>query len=84
MTMSRRDTPTWFAARPTPGAAYMVSIMSSMSCCNGASIVSIGVVALRSTSSPYLRMGRMATVRVHPFFFRLSIIASTVCCARFL
>src|SRR5215216_77394 len=40
----------------------MVSIMSSMSVCSGASMVSMGSVGLRSTSSPYLRMGRMATL----------------------
>ena len=36
MTAICSDTPTWFAARPTPGAAYMVSIMSSISCLKAA------------------------------------------------
>ena len=31
MTTTRRSTPTWGAARPTPSASYMVSNMSSMS-----------------------------------------------------
>ena len=31
MVMSRSGTPTWIAARPMPGASYMVSSMSSAS-----------------------------------------------------
>jgi hypothetical protein len=36
---------------------------------------------LRSTSLPYLTIGRTAKTYA-PFFFRFSIIASTVCFAR--
>src|SRR5689334_21254027 len=44
-----------------PGAAYIVSIMSSMNFCTPASMSRTGCVGTRSTSSPYLRIGRTGT-----------------------
>src|SRR5438128_2868638 len=60
MTMSRFETPTWFAARPTPGAAYMVTTMSSISFCSASSKSVTGAVGRRRTSSPNLMIGKTA------------------------
>src|SRR5215212_5339835 len=48
-------------ARPTPGAAYMVSIMSSISFWSGSSISTTGWAGRRRTSAPYFTIGRTAT-----------------------
>src|SRR5436305_8616295 len=58
ITASRFPIPIWFAASPTPGAAYIVSTMSSISFCSAESISPTGCVGLRKTGSPYLTMGR--------------------------
>ena len=47
MAMSRRGTPTWIAARPMPGAAYMVSSMSSIKRRRSSSMRSIGALLAR-------------------------------------
>ena len=57
---SRFGTPTWIAARPMPGAAYIVSNMSSISVCRPASIASTGVDTVRSRGSGVSMIGRMA------------------------
>src|SRR6516162_2972142 len=56
----RRCTPTWLAARPVPGAAYMVSIMDSTSVATAPSMFSTSRVRSFRTGSPYWRMGRSA------------------------
>ena len=50
-TKTRNDTPTCGAANPIPGAAYMVSIMSSISCYSASSMCSTGCALRRSTPS---------------------------------
>ena len=50
-TKTRNDTPTCGAASPMPGAAYMVSIMSSISCCSASSMRSTGCALRRNTPS---------------------------------
>src|SRR5688500_13780353 len=54
------DRPTCGAASPTPGASYMVSIMSSAIFRSAWSKGSTGRAGWRSTGSPSCRMGRMA------------------------
>src|SRR5207244_3253823 len=58
-TNRRRGTPTCGAANPTPGAAYMVSIMSSMRRSVSDVIASTGVARSWRIGSPYLRIGRI-------------------------
>src|SRR5688572_2247317 len=53
--------PTCVAARPTPGAAYIVWIMSSTSCCSPSSNAVTGSAARWSGGSPYRKMGRSIT-----------------------
>src|SRR5690606_5303124 len=55
-TMTRRLMPTCGAARPTPSAAYMVSIMSSMRRRRLSSISATGSAFWRSTGSPRRRI----------------------------
>ena len=50
-TKTRNDTPTCGAANPIPGAAYMVSIMSSISYYSASSMCSTGCALRRSTPS---------------------------------
>src|SRR6266545_2792153 len=59
-TNSRMDRPICGAASPTPGASYIVSIMSSTSRNRATSNCSTGFAGCRSTGSPSCRMGRMA------------------------
>src|SRR5687767_16005525 len=54
----RWGTPTWGAARPMPGAAYMVSIMSLTSRSSSESKRVTGSAGAWSGRSPYLRIGR--------------------------
>src|SRR5687767_15549977 len=54
----RWGTPTWGAARPMPGAAYMVSIMSLTSRSSSESKRVTGSAGACSGRSPYLRIGR--------------------------
>ena len=54
MVTTRRGTPTWTAARPMPGAAYMVSSIESMSLRRSSSTRSTGALFMRS-----LRSGRV-------------------------
>ena len=61
MTMTRSGTPTWLAARPTPGAARIVSIMSSISFWMDASIFRTLFAFWRSTGSPATLIGSTAT-----------------------
>ena len=58
-TKTARGTPIWGAASPTPGASYMVSIMSSTSRRTPASMSLTGVAGIRSTGSPNERMGKI-------------------------
>ena len=60
MTISRRETPICGAARPMPGASYMVASMSSISRRSSASTRSMGFAFLRRIGSGMVRMGRMA------------------------
>src|SRR6185503_19253223 len=61
ITMTRRGTAIWGAARPMPGAAYIVSIMSSRRARMVSSILSTGVEGACRIGCPYLMMGRRAT-----------------------
>src|SRR5690606_22146691 len=61
-TAIRSPTPIWGAAKPTPGASYMVSFMSSTSLRILSSISSTGFAGVRNTGSPNFRMGKMAIV----------------------
>src|SRR5262249_33311469 len=65
-TNRRRGSPTCGAASPMPGAAYIVSIMSSMS--RSSSAVNDSISRARSWSgvSPYLRIGRIIFERHSP------------------
>jgi hypothetical protein len=56
MTMMRWCTLTWVAARPMPGAAYMVSSMSSISWPSSASKVATGAARVRRRGSGNSRM----------------------------
>src|SRR5690606_22088496 len=58
-TKMRSGTPTCGAARPMPGAAYMVSIMSLISRSISMVRSPTGCAGWWSTSSPYLRIGRI-------------------------
>ena len=60
-TNSRRSTPTWLAASPTPFAAAIVSNMSSTSVRTVSSTVPTGRVGVWSTGSPTMRMRRTVT-----------------------
>src|SRR5262245_58998829 len=57
ITMTRRGTAIWGAARPMPGAAYIVSIMSATSVRMSPSISPTGSEGRCSSSCPYLTMG---------------------------
>src|SRR4029077_15586830 len=59
-TITRFSTPTCGAARPMPGAAYMVSSISSMSWRTSASTVSTGLDFFLRRGSGAVRMGRRA------------------------
>src|SRR4051794_24700051 len=52
-------TPTWTAARPIPGAAYIVSNMSATSVFSSWSNVSTGLEICRRTGSGVSKIGRM-------------------------
>src|SRR5438445_12208155 len=54
--------PTCVAARPTPGASYIVSSMSAARRARSSSNRSIGRVRSRRTGSPNTLMGRTATL----------------------
>ena len=58
--MTRLGTPIWMAARPMPGASYMVSSMSSMRARSSSSTVSTGFEIVLRRGSGAVRMGRMA------------------------
>ena len=60
MVTTRCGTPIWMAASPMPGAAYMVSNMSSTSARNGLSIAFTGSDFSRSRLSGMMRMSRTA------------------------
>src|SRR5688572_11005787 len=62
MTITRRGTPICGAARPMPGAAYMVATMSSISACTDSSMTGTGSEGACRTGSPYFTMGRMGMV----------------------
>src|ERR1700677_1968115 len=55
----RRCTPTWLAARPVPGASYIVSIIESTRLATAPSMSSTSLVRSFSTGSPYWRMVRL-------------------------
>ena len=57
MTSMRSGSPTWIAARPMPGASYMVSSMSSASFSSGASTRSTGLETWRRTGSGRMMSG---------------------------
>src|SRR5579872_1795064 len=61
MTMTRLATPTWMAARPMPGAAYMVASMSSISRRRSSSTAATGADFCFSTarSASTVRIGKM-------------------------
>src|SRR5437868_2855514 len=61
-TITRFSTPTCGAARPMPGAAYIVSSMSSMSWRTSASTASIGLDFFLRRASGAVRMGNRAMV----------------------
>ncbi len=63
-TISRIGTPTWTAASPTPGAAYMVSSMSSIRERSSSSTRRTGSLALRSRRSGKVMMGRFFAMRL--------------------
>src|SRR6187200_1518320 len=58
-TKRRIDRPTCGPARPTPGASYIVSSMSSHSFASLASNSTTGLEGVRSTGSPIVLMGRI-------------------------
>lgn len=58
-TTRRRPTPTWGAARPMPGAAYMVSSMSSARRRRSSSKLVTGFATARRRGSGCRRIGRM-------------------------
>ncbi len=62
MTMTRSGTPIWGAARPMPGAAYIVSTMSLTRAASEPSISFTGADGAWSTGSPHFTIGRSATV----------------------
>ena len=63
-TMMRRATPTWGAARPMPGAAYMVSSMSSMSRRTSSSTWSTGFALSFRRGSGAVMIGSRAMSRI--------------------
>src|SRR5690606_31200082 len=65
-TMIRFDTPTCGAARPTPGAAYIVSVMSSSSLRTEALILVTGRAFLRRTSAGSFTISRIAMYNAPP------------------
>src|SRR5438128_9012463 len=60
MTITRLGTPTWIAARPIPGAAYIVSSMSSISARRSSSTVVTGFDTCFSSGSGTTRISRNA------------------------
>src|SRR5271166_5064666 len=62
----RRCTPTWFAARPVPGASYIVSIIESTRLATTPSMSSTSLVRSLSTGSPYWRMVRLDMGHILP------------------
>src|SRR5580658_9117172 len=65
----RRCSPTWVAARPVPGAAYMVSIMDSTRLATDPSISSTSRVRSLRTGSPYWRMVMLGMSSILPGLF---------------
>src|SRR5438034_11308853 len=63
MTMTRSGTATWGAASPIPGAAYMVSTMSSSSEITEASMWSTRAEGACRTGWPYFTISRIAMER---------------------
>src|SRR5215471_13739901 len=61
--MMRFDTPICGAAKPTPGALYMVSIMSWTSWTSSPLMLATGSEGLSSTSEPHKTIGRI--IRLH-------------------
>jgi len=59
MVTTRFGTPTWIAARPTPGASYIVSNMSATSFFTSPSIAATGSETSRRRLSGSWRIGRM-------------------------
>src|SRR5215831_8212594 len=64
----RFSTPTWLAARPTPGASYIVAIMSSASLARRPSMLVTSAARWRSTGSPttLIEYGAMARQAIAP------------------
>ena len=62
--MMRLETPTWGAASPMPGAAYMVSIMFSMSSAVSPVMASTGSAGVRRAGSGNLRISRIIS-KIH-------------------
>ena len=60
ITSTRLATPIWIAARPMPGASYMVSSMSSISARTSSSTTPTFSLAARNRGSGRHRIGRMA------------------------
>ena len=63
MATTRFGTPTWIAARPTPGASYMVSSMSSASVRISSVIAATGSDTRRRRGIGQDDEGRMAMAR---------------------
>ena len=59
-TIARLSTPTWFAARPMPGAAYIVSSMSSSRRRTVSSTTETGLATAFRRASGAMTMGRTA------------------------
>ena len=57
----RSEMPTWGPARPTPGASYIVSSMSSDSRRSASSKCSTGFAGVFSTGSPRVRIGMITS-----------------------
>ena len=60
ITSTRLGTPTWIAARPMPGASYIVSNMSAISARSSSSTFSTGEEILRRRGSGTSMIGNMA------------------------
>src|SRR6185295_17958657 len=59
ITITRRGTPIWGAARPMPGAPYMVATMSSTRETTWPSMFLTGAEGACSTGVPYFRISRI-------------------------
>ena len=60
MTTMRCATPTWIADKPTPGAAYIVSSMSSINVRTSSSTALTGCETSRNRGSGAVMIGRIA------------------------